>query len=141
MPVEMSMMQAIFARESAAAGDASRVAEMAVAIWKDAGVALSPILGQFGVDALFKRSIYLAVRAHPFLASVVENKEQPDVLAALQVVLAQQPSTTAVAANIDLLQRFQDLLIALIGLSLTERLLRSVCDGPSSVPAEQDTVS
>lgn len=104
-------------------------------------MALSPIIGQPGVDALFKRSIYLTRGAHPCLAIVVEDKAQPDALAALQDALAQQAGATAVAANVALLQNFQDLLSSLIGLSLTERLLRPVWDKPSSGETEQDNAS
>ncbi|MEO9078359.1 MAG: hypothetical protein ABI268_03505 [Rhodanobacter sp.] len=131
------MMQLMFTRQSAGA-DASRVAAIAVAIWREVGTALSPIIGQAGVDALFKRSIYLTRGAHPALASVFDNSVQLDALAALDDALAQQASATAMASNIALLQNFQELLISLIGLSLTERLLRPVWDKPSSGQAEQD---
>jgi hypothetical protein len=131
------MMQTMFARQIAGA-DAERVAALAVAIWKDAGAALSPIIGRQGVDALFKRSIYLTRSAHPCLAAVFDDQVQHGALAALQYVLAQQASAAAVAANISLLQNFQNLLISLIGLSLTERLLRPVWDKPSNGQAEQE---
>ena len=62
-------------------------------------------------------------------------------MAALQIVLAQQTCPIAVAANMALLQNFQDVLTSLIGLSLTERLLRPVWDKVSSGQAEQDTRS
>lgn len=104
-------------------------------------MALSPIIGQAGVDALFKRSLYLTRSAHSCLATVMEDKAHPDELAALQAVLAQQTRAAAVAANVALLQNFQDLLAFLIGLSLTERLLRPVWDKSSSGQAAQDTVS
>ena len=133
-------MQTLFARESAGARGPC-VAAMAVALWKDVGRALSPIIGQAGVDALFKRSIYLSRDEQSCLASVLDNPAQPDALAALQTALAQQSGATAAAANIVLLQNFQDLLTSLIGLSLTERLLRPVWDKPSSGQAEQDTTS
>ena len=139
MPAETPMMLTMFARQSAAGGEASRSADMAVAIWKDVGIALSPIIGQTGVAALFKRSIHLTRSAHPCLAAVLDDHAQPGELATLQAVLAQQTHAAAVAANIALLQNFQDLLISLIGLSLTERLLRPVWDQPSSGQAEQDT--
>ena len=138
MPAKIQSMQTTFADQSAAGADVSRIAEMAVAIWKDVGIALSPIIGQTGVAALFKRSIFLTRSAHPCLATVLKVKAQPDELAAIQAVLAQQTRATAVAANVALLQNFQDLLISLIGLSLTERLLRPVWDKPSSGQAEQD---
>ncbi|MEO7050534.1 MAG: hypothetical protein ABI128_02610, partial [Rhodanobacter sp.] len=127
MTAETPTVQSMFARQSAGA-DASRAAAMAVALWKNVGRTLSPIIGQAGVDALFKRSIYLSRGAQPCLASVFDNPAQPDALAALQTAFAQQPGATAVAANIVLLQNFQDLLTSLIGLSLTERLLRLVWD-------------
>lgn len=141
MPDKIQSMQTMFAHQSAAGADVSRIAEMAAAIWKDVGIALSPIIGQIAVDALFKRSIHLARGAYPCLAIVFEDKAQPEGLTALQVALAQQTRATAVAANVALLQNFQDLLISLIGLSLTERLLRPVWDKPSSGQAEQDTTS
>ncbi len=141
MPVETQMMQALFARQTAAGEDASHIAEIAVSIWKDVGTALSPIIGQTGVAALFKRSIHLTRSAHPWLAAVFEESAKPDELAAIQAVLGQQCRANALAANVALLQNFQDLLISLIGLSLTERLLRPVWDKPSSGQAEQDTVS
>ena len=147
MPAETPMMQAMFARQSAADADAdadadgATIAKMAVSIWRDVGIALSPIIGQGGVDALFKRSLHLTRIAHPCLATVLENVAQPDAVAALQAVLAQQISATAVAANLALLQNFQDLLTSLIGLSLTERLLRPVWDKSSSSQAEQDIAS
>ncbi len=135
------MMQTMFAQQSAAGVDASRIAEMAVSMWRDVGVALSPIIGQTGVAALFKRSLYLTRSAHPCLATVLEDKTQPDELAATQTILAQQTSVAAAAANIALLQNFEALLVSLIGLSLTERLLRPVWDKPSSGQAVQDTTS
>ena len=141
MVAETQTMQALFARQSVIAADASSIARMAVSMWRDVGVALSPIIGHTGVEALFKRSVHLARSAHPCLATVLEDKTQSDALAPLQTVLSHQTSTTAVAANIALLQSFQDLLTSLIGLSLTERLLRPVWDKPSGSHAEQDTMS
>ena len=140
MPPETQKMQTMFVQQSAGA-DVSRIAERATAIWKDVGIALSPIIGQTGVDALFKRSVHLTRSAHPCLATVLEDTTQPDELVILQAVLARQISATAVAANVALLQNFQDLLTSLIGWSLTERLLRPVWDEPSSGQAVQDTMS
>ena len=141
MPAETPMMLTRFVRQSAAGADAARVADMAIAIWKDVGIVLSPIIGQTGVAALFKRSVHLTRGAHPCLAAVLDDHAQPGELGALQAVLAQQTRATVMAANTALLQNFQDLLISLIGLSLTERLLRPVWDQPSSGQAEQDNAS
>lgn len=131
----------MFVRLAAETVDAAKVAEIAVSIWQGVGAVLSPIIGQPGVAALFKRSIYLARTAHPFLAPTLAGAPQPGELAALQAALALQCHADAVAANAALLQTFNDLLIALIGKSLTERLLRPVWDHPSSDAAVQDTTS
>jgi hypothetical protein len=48
----------------------------------------------------------------------------------LRTTLKQQSVATAIAINGALLQQFIDLLTALIGESLTERLLQSVLDNP-----------
>ena len=141
MPTETHTMQTLFVQHAAELAGVSDIAEMAVASWKDIGAALSPIIGQTGVAALFKRSIYLTRSAHACLAPVSADKSQPDELAALQAVLGQQARAIAVAANGALLQNFQDLLTSLIGLSLTERLLSPVWDKLSSDYADQDTVS
>ena len=58
--------------------------------------------------------------------------------AALRSVLSQQRSAQVVAANGALLQTFYDLLSSLIGVSLTERLLRSVRNNPDA-PAHTDS--
>lgn len=46
-------------------------------------------------------------------------------IAALTVILQQQPTAAAVEAGTQLIETFRDLLVSLIGASLTERLLRS----------------
>lgn len=141
MPAQTQMMQAVGARQLAAGDDASAVAATAITIWKEVGAALAPIIGQTGVAALFKRSIHVTRSTHPWLAPVIEDGAQPDELAAMHAALAQQTSANAAAANVALLQNFQNLLISLIGLSLTERLLSPVWGNPSNGQAEQDTVS
>jgi hypothetical protein len=117
-----------------------RIAEIAVSIWDDVAEALTPIIGHSGVDALFKRSVYLTRTTHPCLHAVNENGSPSDDLAVLQTVLARQDSFEAVAANAALLQNFHEVLITLIGPSLTERLLRPVWEIPSSGDAAQENV-
>ena len=73
--------------------------------------------------------------AHPCLAGARDDGLRPGEFAALQQVLSQQTSAQVAAANGALLQTFCDLLGNLISVSLTERLLRSVRNLPSSAPA------
>jgi hypothetical protein len=140
MQAEAQGIRSMFARLTAGSADAVRIAEIAVSIWDDVGEALTPIIGQSGVDALFKRSIYLTRTAHPCLHAVNENGLPTGGLAILQTVLAQQGSIEAIAANAALLQNFHEVLITLIGSSLTERLLRPVWEIPSSGDAAQENM-
>jgi hypothetical protein len=141
MQAEAQGIQAMFVRLSDGSSDRVEISEIAVSIWEGVGFVLSPIIGHAGVAALFKRSIYLTRNTHPWL-SVVNDGALPSTgeLAALQVVLAQQDRVEAVAANAALLQNFQELLISLIGASLSERLLRPVWETPSSGDAVQETM-
>ena len=141
MGLEAQGIRTLFAQLSAGSADAARIADIAYSIWRDVGSALSPIIGELGVAALFKRSVYLCRDAYPCLAAVFDDAPQHDQPAGLRAVLARQSPAAAVAANTALLQNFQDLLTTLIGAALGERLLRPVWENPSSHQAAQDTSS
>ncbi len=113
--------------------------DTAVATWRDVDAALCPIIGQGGVAALFKRSLYLTRVDYPWLLAVYDGAVPPDEFTALYTALSQQPSATAAAANGALEQTFYDQLANLIGGSLTERLLGSILDNASSSRTTQDT--
>lgn len=125
---------------TAKGASAPLVADTAVSTWQRIAVALAPIIGQAGVGALLKRSLYLVRADHAFLAAAYEDTLDPGDLGALHAVLSQQTGADAAAAHTALLQTFHDLLTSLIGGSLTERLLRPVWDDPSSGDAVQDTL-
>jgi hypothetical protein len=120
-----------FVQLAAGGSNASRVAEIAVAQWRDVDAALSPIIGQSGVAALFRRSLHLAGVNHPCLRSLSESTLQPGVYAGLHVALAQETGFDAAEASDALLRTFHDLLANLIGNSLAERLLQSAGRHPS----------
>jgi hypothetical protein len=126
-------------RERAAQGaDAARIAEMAVATWRNVDIALSPIIGNGGVTALYRRSVYLTVRAYPWMAEVTVGDRPLDGLDTLQTALSRQTGVVAAAANCALLQTFCDLLSGLIGAQLTEHLLQSAWGTPSGGPSDQE---
>jgi hypothetical protein len=132
-------IQADLVKLAAQGANAGQIADTAIAKWRGIDAALSPIIGQRGVSALYMRSLYLTRSDYPWLAAVAEGALQPGDFTALQSALAQQTSAHAAAANGALLQIFVNLLSNLIGSALTERLLRSVWDLPSSGHAEQET--
>jgi hypothetical protein len=140
MQAEAQGIQPMFARLATESADAVRIAEIAVSIWDDVGEALAPIIGQSGVAALLKRSIYLTRTAHPCLQAINENAPTySGMVAFLQTVLAQQDRIEAIAVNAALLQNFHGVLITLIGASLTERLLRPVWETPRAAAPRRKT--
>jgi len=141
MHAEGQGIRTMFARMTIDSVDAAQVAQIAVLIWIDVNAALAPIIGQSGVDALLKRSLYLSRGAHPCLENLWTDPTPVDPLQALQALLAAQRMADAMVVNATLLQNFQNLLDALIGASLTERLLRPVWDIPPSGNAAQDITS
>jgi hypothetical protein len=120
--------------------DAEFTPQAALATWAEVAAALSPVIGPLGVAALFRRSLYLTQTEFAWLAVAQDGKAGPTSFGDLQAVLAQQSVSTAAAANRALLQTFCDLLIKLVGESLTNRLLRPVWGNPSSGHAVQDTM-
>ena len=102
---------------------------------------LAPIIGRGGVDALFKRSLYLASKSHPWLAQASKGVLTAVEPAGLKTVFAGQSSADAAAGGGLLLQSFHDLLSRLIGSSLTERLLGPILADPSIHRSSQETLS
>ena len=139
MQSEALRIQATIADLAAITEDVRHIAEVAASTWREIFAVLSSVVGPGGVAALYQRSLYVTRTVHPFLAAVHEDPLRPSEFAALQMVLSQQTSAQVVAANGALLQSFCDLLASLIGVSLTDRLLRSVRSLPPSNPAPQDT--
>ena len=125
-------------------GNASVMASV-LASWDEIDVALTPIIGQQGVAALYKRSVHLAARAHPWLAVVLEGSGKGSAISdavvdldALKNAFQPQDVTEAKSAAEAILRNFFELLTNLIGSSLTERLLHSVWANFLSEPSKQD---
>ncbi len=120
-----------FVQLAAGGADASRIAEAAVAQWRNVDAALSPIIGQTGVAALFKRSVHLTGVNYPCLHALSESTLRPGDYAELGATLSRETAFDAAAASDALLRTFHELLDKLIGGSLAERLLRSAWNLPS----------
>jgi len=131
-------IQAALERLAAEDADAGSVADAARAAWLQIAAALSPIIGRQGVAALYRRSLHLAQAHNPALAAAQDDTAGAADFSALRAALAGQTSGSAVAANNALLDTFHELLSRLIGASLTERLLGSVSDAPSTDLPAQD---
>lgn len=111
-----------------------QVADSALTTWRDIDSHLSPIVGAGGVAALYKRSLYLTSKEYPCLRRPLALF-QPAEYSLLYLVLLAQERAEAIAVNSALLHTFSRLLAGLIGAPLTERLLLSILDHPSSEPS------
>lgn len=133
----MQGFQTRFLHSLADDASAEQIAEAADRIWRDIDAALAPIIGQDGVAALLRRSQYLVREAHPWLDAFPKDAPPVPAFDALRSTLSSRSASEAAQGNGALLQVFHDLLASLIGASLCERLLRSVCIFASSGPAAQ----
>ena len=105
-----------------------QIANVATATWLNVYLALSPIIGEKGVAAIYKKSLSLVRRDYPWLMYAQESKRTAGDFTALRTTLALQPSTIALAAHRSLFGVFYNLLRHLIGNELAEKLLQHVRD-------------
>jgi hypothetical protein len=105
---------------------AIELAAESVARWRQIDIALTPIIGRRGIVAIYKKALNLTHVDFPWLATVSEDDVSFDNFVSLLAALEQQTSATIVAANLALHRAFNDLLVSLIGESLSERLLASI---------------
>lgn len=111
--------------------DAKCIGAATLATWQRTEAALAPIIGRGGVAALYRRSLFLSRAGHPWLPGAQGGALDPVEFTELQAAIAARPSHEAQAATDALYKIFRDLLTELIGLSLTERLLRPAPTPPS----------
>lgn len=136
---ESAEISAFLAAAVSDGASSRQVAEMVASAFRGIDQALTPIIGQRGVAALYKRSMRLAGQTHPWLPRSREGVHPAMDVAALMTELALQTAAAAAAAGGQMLQIFCELLTSLIGASLTERLLRTVWATSLSGPSVQET--
>ena len=113
-------------RAAGSGASSEQVVASIVATYQDIDGALTPIIGPRGVAALYHRSLHLAGQSQPSLAAISSSMPTAMDLGALKSQLMRQTPADAAAAGGLLLHTFHELLGALIGAALAERLLRSV---------------
>ena len=111
---------------------AHAVAEATISTWRRVDGLLVPLIGSQGVDATFRRALYLASKTFPWLASGEGNGDSALLLAGLKARMENRNADEAAEAGYTLLVCFTDLLMTLIGEALTERVLSPAWSSPSS---------
>lgn len=120
--------------------DIARIAQAIVSTLQDMDVALTPIIGQQGVAALYRRSLHLCASKHPRLAGTCDSVQASQDPTALKSVLVAQSETDAWFFGEALLMTYYELLTTLIGPSLTARLLRGVWEPSlSDTPSQENS--
>ncbi len=111
------------AHRAGATPNASTVTEAALSTWQQLAARIEPVIGARGVDALFDRSLHLTSKTFPWLAVTADHGNSTASLASLWGSFETREPTVATEASVALLGTFTELLVSLIGESLTERLL------------------
>lgn len=120
--------------------DAAHIAGVIAAAMTGIAANLSPIIGNGGVVALYRRSCHLLVPLHPWLATSDSTRAEIDT-AGLKSLLAKQSTADAAQAGGALLQTFSDVLVSLVGAPLGDRLLQPVWESFPIVPLATNTTS
>ncbi|MDQ0978927.1 hypothetical protein [Pseudomonas synxantha] len=118
--------------------DTASIAQAIVSILQNIGAVLTPIIGQQGVAALYRRTFHLCVSTYPRLAGIYDSVPAAMDLIALKSVLVEQNETDALFFGEVLLTTLYELLTTLIGPSLTTRLLVDVWQPSSSDTSSQE---
>lgn len=108
--------------------NADHTLNVIVLAWTAVERAMRPVIGKGGVDALFHRCIDETSLSHPWVRAAVDHAHPAMDIDMLRSVLSELEPIHFAAASDALLMHFHHLLANLIGLSLTERLLRPVLD-------------
>jgi hypothetical protein len=125
-------------RLAARGADAGQIAEHAVALCRGMSEALLPIIGQSGITALYQRSVHLTGVDHRCLQRAGEAATPADFFAALRAALAPLSGTDAARAASALAYTVRDVLVHLVGRSLTQRLLQPAWIAPARLPATRN---
>lgn len=126
---------------AASGHEAARVADATDTTLRAIDAALSPIISERGMAALYRRSLFLIRHERPWLDPAFAANAAPGDYEALRSALAGQTDADALQGAGALLSTFHGLLVSLIGQSLTDRLLGSILDQTLSSGAAVQDVS
>jgi hypothetical protein len=115
--------------------NADATVQATAATWRLVAAQLAPVIGARGLEVLFGRALHMTNTTYRWLAVSEDRGGGADQLPSLAECLARQDPATAAEASYQLLLTFTELLTALIGESLTTRLLAPVFAGTTQESA------
>lgn len=124
--IEVGGLAALLAQQLRDIAYSGQAADLIVATIASLCRALSPSIGRVGVDAMFGRSVRLAALEQPWMRSLQDGGSIAPELAALKSLLEAQDVQEACKAGNSILRSFSDLLSGMVGLPLSNELLREV---------------
>jgi|ERR1039457_1535097 hypothetical protein len=132
-----AIIECALGRATAKDADAGVVASATVRAMSLLLGELQPLVGELATRALYARSLHLARSSFQRPASG-EASTRDDLLAPLHQDLTSRAPADAKRAGNALLHSFVDLLVSLIGKSLTHRMLRTAWGVPATeLPPEE----
>lgn len=105
--------------------------------WRRIAQHLCPLIGESGFCALFGRAVHVIGPDHAWLAPQQPCRAPEQLFISLEERMALVEADRAAAANEALLRTFTQLLAALIGERLTQRLLESASANTDTAPGQQ----
>jgi hypothetical protein len=131
----------MLAREAGAGANAPAIAAAARRLCERFAEHLTPLIGDAGVAAICARSLHLAQRSVPGLASVRASAHGDSPFVLLQRSLEQQEPAAATEAAVAMLATIGELLVSFIGESLTTRLLREAWPDDFAGDTTEETIT
>jgi molybdopterin-guanine dinucleotide biosynthesis protein A len=114
----------MLAREAGTGAGAPAIAAASHRLYEHFARKLTPVIGDAGVAAICARSLHLAQRDFPWLATARGSNQGEGPCAGLRQSLEHQQPAVACAAAVAVLTTVGDVLASFIGESLTTRLMR-----------------
>lgn len=122
---------------STGAPDPSAVSRELLQPWRRIAQHLCPLIGESGFCALFGRAVHVIGPDHAWLAPQQPCRAPEQLFTSLEERMVLVDAERAAAANEALLQTFTQLLAALIGERLTQRLLESATATTGTASGQQ----
>lgn len=122
-PFSREMAHQIMARQFGVSRDPEALASAAMRVYTQMLTNLFNLLGQTSTSAIFRRSLILTRQVSPCL-SELEETDHDNLLEAVGACVRKQSPEIAREVSIALLETFLELLMTLIGESLTRQLIQ-----------------